>query len=126
MNELLRKLKLLRNEDIIWLIYYFIVTFALISNRLEKNYLLNNENVQSRNTSRKINTTLLIIAFFIYLYFTVVAFQDIELLKQNSTKKEVRISYERLITNLIFLAGGIMAIIADFDDNTNDVVLDIL
>ncbi len=123
MNELLRKLKLLRNEDIIWLIYYFIVTFALISNRLEKNYLLNNENVQSRNTSRKINTTLLIIAFFIYLYFTVVAFQDIELLKQNSTKKEVRISYERLITNLIFLAGGIMAIIADFDDNTNDVDL---
>ena len=123
MNELLRKLKLLRNEDIIWLIYYFIVTFALISNRFEKNYIINNENIQSRNTSRKINTTLLIIAFFIYLYFTVVAFQDIELLKQNSTKKEVRISYERLITNLIFLAGGIMAIIADFDDNTNDVDL---
>lgn len=123
MNELLRKLKLLRNEDIIWLIYYFIVTFALISNRLEKNYLLNNENVQSRNTSRKINTTLLIIAFFIYLYFTVVAFQDIELLKQNSTKKEVRISYERLITNLIFLAGGILAIIADLDENTSDVDL---
>ncbi len=123
MNELLRKLKLLRNEDIIWLIYYFIVTFALISNRFEKNYIINNENIQSRNTSRKINTTLLIIAFFIYLYFTVVAFQDIELLKQNSTKKEVRISYERLITNLIFLAGGIMTIIADFDDNTNDVDL---
>ena len=34
MNDISRRLKRLRNEDIIWIIYFFIVVFALYSNKL--------------------------------------------------------------------------------------------
>ena len=35
-----KKLKRLKNEDIIWIIYFFIVVFALYSNKLDREYLL--------------------------------------------------------------------------------------
>ena len=40
MNDVEKKLKRLKNEDIIWIIYFFIVVFALYSNKLDRDYLL--------------------------------------------------------------------------------------
>ena len=44
MNDISGKLKRLRNEDIIWIIYFFIVVFALYSNKLDRDYLLKHDN----------------------------------------------------------------------------------
>jgi len=71
MDKLSRQLKLLKEEDFIWLIYYFIVTFALVANYFERNSILNN-NKESLKNAQKITTTILVVAFFIYLYFTLV------------------------------------------------------
>ena len=79
-NDFIRKLKLLREEDFIWLIYFFIVIFALIANAFEENYLFT-KNTRARNTGRKINIILLTVAFIIYFYYVVVAIDDINLLK---------------------------------------------
>ena len=119
MSEFTRKLKLLNEEDFIWLIYFFIITFALISNHNERNYLFTN-NEKSINNARKINTIILIVAFFIYLYFTLVSFNNLEILKRNSNKKEVKVAFERLIANILFLIGGAFAIYADYDSNTTN------
>ena len=40
MNDVEKKLKRLKNEDIIWIVYFFIVVFALYSNKLDRDYLL--------------------------------------------------------------------------------------
>lgn len=117
MEDFFRKLNLLKQEDFIWLIYFFIVTFAIISNKLERNYVITN-NQNALNKSKKINTTILIVAFFIYLYFVIVTIENFDILKRNSTKKEVKVAFERLIANILFLVAGAVAIYADFDSNT--------
>lgn len=117
MSELFRKLQLLKEEDFIWLIYYFIITFALVANELERRYLLDNKEPEI-NVAKKINSTILIIAFIIYLYFVVVTIQNFDILKKNGTRKEVRVAFERLIANIIFLVAGAIAIYADYDSNT--------
>ena len=117
MNDLQRKLKLLKEEDFIWLIYFFIIIFALISNNFERDSLIN-QNKTSSNNSKKINSTILIVAFLIYLYFVVVTIENFDLLKRNGSKKEVRVAFERLIANILFLVAGAIAIYADYDSNT--------
>ena len=116
-----RDLKLLKEEDIIWYIYYFIVTFALIANSFEEKYI-NTKNIKDRNNGRYINIILLIIAFIIYLYYTMIAIEDINLNKY-SNKKRQKVALERLITTLVFLVGGFLSIYTELDDNAGDVDL---
>ncbi len=121
MRDIPRDLKLLKEEDIIWYIYYFIVTFALIANSFEEKYIYTN-NKNYRNSGRKINITLLIIAFIIYFYYTIIAIQDLDLATNNTPKRQ-RIATERLITTLVFLVGGALSLYTELDDNAGDVDL---
>jgi len=116
MDDLLRKLRLIKEEDFIWIIYFFIITFAIISNYLERDSLIN-KNQQSSQKSQKINTTILIVAFIIYLYFAIATIDNFDLLVGNGTKKEIRVANERLIANLLFVAAGAVALYAAFDNN---------
>ena len=68
MNDISKKLKRLRNEDFIWIVYFFIVVFALYSNKLDRDYLLKKDN-EAYKREKYINITIFFIAFFIYLYF---------------------------------------------------------
>lgn len=122
MKDLNNELNLLQNEDFIWLIYFFIVIFALIANKLERSYIYNN-NIKDQQLAQKITTTILIVAFFIYLYFVLVNYKNLEFIKKNSNNKDVRVAFERLITAIIFLVGGAFAIYADFDANSSNVDL---
>lgn len=117
MNDLQRKLRLLKEEDFIWLIYFFIIIFALISNNFERDSLCN-QNKTSSNSAKKINSTILIVAFLIYLYFVLATIENFDLLKRNGSRKEVRVAFERLIANILFLVAGAIAIYADYDSNT--------
>lgn len=122
MDDFKRKLDLITTEDFIWLIYFFIIIFSLIANAYEESYLFTN-NKKDRDTGRKINITLLVVAFFIYLYFVIVAIQDIDLLRTNNNPRKKRIAMERLITTLVFLVGGALSIYAELDDNQGDIDL---
>lgn len=125
MDRFNRQLQQLKEEDFIWLIYFFIVIFALIANKYEHNYLIT-KNKCSQKNAQKITTTILVVAFFIYLYFTLTAFDNLEFLKRNGTNKEVRISFERLIANILFLVAGAIAIYADYDSNSTGIDIGIL
>lgn len=120
MDKFNRQLKQLREEDFIWLIYFFIVIFALIANRFEQNYLYT-QNKTNQEYASKITTTILIVAFFIYLYFTLVSFDNLEYLKRNGNNKDVKVAFERLLANILFLVGGAVAIYADYDSNSSNI-----
>lgn len=117
MNNIERKLKLLKEEDFIWLIYFFIIIFAIISNKNERLSLLFNNSNNSK-TAKIINSIILIIAFSIYLYFVIVTIENFDLLKKSGSDKDVRVAFERLIANILFLVAGAIAIYADWDSNT--------
>jgi len=125
MDRFNRQLQQLKGEDFIWLIYFFIVIFALIANRFEYNFLITQNKINQRN-AQKITTTILVVAFFIYLYFTLIAFDNLEFLKRNGNKKEVKVAFERLIANILFLVAGAIAIYADYDSNSENIDLGII
>ncbi len=121
MEDKLRNWRLLKEEDIIWYIYFFIVTFALIANSFEEKFIKTN-NKQYQQAGRKINITLLVIAFIIYLYYVMIAIEDVNINKTRDLKRQ-RVSMERLITTLVFLVGGALSIYTELDDNAGDVDL---
>ena len=68
MKDISENLKELEIEDFIWIISLFSACFALLSNKLEKDYLYTH-NLSKEKEYKTINIALLVIAFFIYLYF---------------------------------------------------------
>ena len=125
MDNFLSKLNLLKKEDFIWLVYYFVITASIVSNSFERHFIITN-NKNSLNKVKKINTTILIIAFLIYLYFVTITIENFDLLKENGTNKDIRIANERLIANILFLVAGAYAIYVDYDSNNPNTGIGIL
>ena len=98
-------LKRLKNEDFIWIIYFFIAAFAIFSNKLERDYVLNNSNVAYKK-SKTINIILFLVAFFTYLYFVLLFTQDLNNMEKNFNNEKYRNTFLQLIAALLFLIGG--------------------
>lgn len=111
------KLSRLNREDFIWIIYLFIALFALLSDKYERDYLLHN-NLVSHKKFKTINITILIVAFFIYLYFVLINYEDIKSLRCNITKKEVITHHASLVAALLFLVGGLISIWVEINRDT--------
>lgn len=112
-RELLKKLELIKQEDFIWIIYFFIIIFALISNFYERIFLLDKDPIAKRKFST-INTTILIVAFFIYLYNVIISYDDLKSGRQNI------LSFLRVVASLLFLVAGVIFIYIDFKSNTTE------
>lgn len=119
MNDLNKKLKRLRNEDIIWIIYFFIIVFALYSNSLDRDFLLN-KNKFAYKKEKYINIAIFFIAFFIYLYFVLLLTEDLSNMEKNFNNEKYRSTFIQLIAALLFLIGGSIYLINEIvrkDDN---------
>ncbi len=115
------RLKRLKEEDLIWLVYFFIVTFAIISNYYERQYVINNNKV-AKKKFKNINTTIFIVAFFIYLYYFITA--DIDLNK--STRKSYYDNYLRYFGALLFFVAGAIYLYVDYHSNIEEVNVGII
>ena len=108
--DVFARLKRLKNEDFIWIIYFFIAAFAIFSNKLEREYILNNNNVAYKK-SKTINIILFLVAFFIYLYFVLLFTQDLNNMGKNFNNEKYRNTFLQLIAALLFLIGGIIYLV---------------
>ena len=105
MNDISKKLKRLRNEDFIWIVYFFIVVFALYSNKLDRDYILKKDN-EAYKREKYINITIFFIAFFIYLYFLLLLTEDLGSMEKNFNDPVYRSTFIQLIAAILFLIGG--------------------
>ena len=114
-----QKLRETAIEDIIWIVYLFIIGDNLYSNYLERDYI-KNHNIQSRDLFRNINKYVLIVAFIIYLYFVYQSYESIKTLKSNASNKKVFLTNLTLISAILFLIAGALNIFIQnnsvFDD----------
>lgn len=92
-------------ENIIWIIYIFIIGFNLYSNKLEKEYTLTGNKI-SKEKFKKINKTVLTIILIIYIYFVYISYQDLI----SSNKKEKKYEYLAFISSILFLIGGTISL----------------
>lgn len=121
MNDINKKLKRLKNEDFIWIIYFFIVVFALYSNKLDRDFLLKKDN-EAYKREKYINITIFFIAFFIYLYFLLLLTEDLGSMEKNFNDPAYRSTFIQLIAAILFLIGGAIYLINEItrkDDALN-------
>lgn len=102
MKDISENLKELEIEDFIWIISLFSACFALLSNKLEKDYLYTH-NLSKEKEYKTINIALLVIAFFIYLYFMMLNYKRIK----NSTYQSFK---QMRINNANFLAATLIVL----------------
>lgn len=116
-NNINEKLRLLKNEDLIWVVYIFIAIAALFSNYYEKNTIL----FKNKNAYKKyktINVCILTIAFFIYLYFVLIIYKNIDEMKNDFKKNQQNIF--KLIGALLFLVGGLIYLLVELQSGELD------
>lgn len=108
MKDISENLKELEIEDFIWLISLFSACFALLSNKLERDYLYTH-NLSKEKEYKTINITLLVIAFFIYLYFMMLNYKRIKN-STNQSFKQMRINNANFIAATLIVLATIIYI----------------
>ena len=111
------RLKQIKIEDFIWIIYLGIIFLSFYSNSLEKKYYLFNDTI-SKEKYRKIIIFIFSILIIVYYYFLNSSINDILNLDACATEKEKFLKYASFIGSLfIFISGIIFLYIAFVDDD---------
>jgi len=116
-KEINNKLKQIKIEDYIWIIYIGIIILSFYSNSLEADYYINS-NLESKEKYR--NTIILIftVLIFVYIYFLKSSIDDINNLKPwDSYEKKKLVTLSFIASLLIAVSGFIFLYIALRDDN---------
>ena len=111
-DKLNNKLKQLKYEDYIWIVYIGIIILSWYSNYLEKNYYVYND-INSKDKYQKIMIFIFIILTIVYAYFLKGAWDDYkDLSPYDSNKKRRLITLSFIAALLIFISGIIFVYIA--------------
>lgn len=119
-EEVKKRLKTLKIEDIIWVIYIGIIIASWYSNNLERDYFINGNN-QSKAKYRKIIITIFIILIICYLYFLNDSYQDIKNLKNNETTTKKNLAYLSFIGSLLVAISGFIFLYIAIKDEKLDI-----
>ena len=117
MDDINNKLKEIRNEDIIWIIYLGIIALSFYSNYLEKDYLIN-KNIPSKDKYQKIMIFIFAVLLIVYLYFLKDSLDSFNDLKEtDSDEKKTLVTLALVASVLIFISGAIFLYVAVKNDN---------
>ena len=121
-NELNNKLKELNIEDFIWVIYIGIILLSWYSNKLERKYYINNDNI-SKEEYRKIIIFIFSILIIVYLYFLKGSYNDIMNIKITDSNKKKELLYLSFIASLLIAISGIIFLYIAINDEDLNVEL---
>jgi len=117
-NNISKRLKQINIENNIWLIYLIIIGLSFYSNKLEKDYFINKNNI-SKETYRKINTIIFIVLILVYSYFEEDAIESF-FNNQNKTSKQKKYDLLMLIASTAILVSGFIFLYIILDDKNLD------
>lgn len=117
MNEDLSRLKGIKIENYIWIIYIGIIVLSWYANSKEKDFIIN-KNENSKKEYQALMILIFTILLFIYYYFTIDSYDDVKELTPLDSKKKIILRYASFVGSfLILISGIIFLIIAILDDN---------
>ena len=118
-NDVNSKLKQIKIEDFIWLVYIGIIFLSWYDNYLEKNYYLYND-LESKKKYRTVLIIIFTILLVVYAYFFKSSLDDYNNLnKYDSQKKKNLVTLSLLSSTFIFISGVIYLYIAYIDNELN-------
>ena len=120
MEDLNSKLKELKYEEIIWIIYIGIIIFSFVSNNYEKKYFLTKSNIYKKKYT---NTLIIIfsILIIVYLYFLKSSIDSIRNLKKDDSNLKKKLTYLSFIASLLIAISGFIYLYISFTDTNLDV-----
>lgn len=121
-NSLDDKLKQLKIEDFIWLIYIFIIFLSWYSNSLERKYFIYND-VESKDKYRKIIIFIFSILIIVYLYFLKDSYNDIQNLNKYDSLKTKRLIFLSFVASLLIVISGFIFLYIAVEDKDLNVEL---
>jgi len=113
------KLRQIRIEDYIWVIYIGIIALSYYSNYLEKKYYVSGD-LDSKYKYRNIMILIFSILIVVYFYFLYDSYKSFNDLKFSDSEKKKRLLYLSFLASLlIFISGIIFLYIAISDTDLN-------
>jgi hypothetical protein len=119
-DELNKKLKELKIEDYIWVIYIGIIFISWYSNSLERKYFIYND-LDSKDKYRKIIILIFSILVIVYIYFFQSSIDDIHFLKSTDSIKKVKLTELSAIGSLLIVISGLIFLYIAYTDQDIDV-----
>ena len=117
MNDIQDRIKTIKIENYIWIIYIIIILLSWYANSKEIKYILINDE-KSKKQYQNLLIFIFTILVIIYLYFTKEDYDDINKLSIYDSNKKVVLTYASYIGSVLILISGIIfLIIAITDDN---------
>ncbi len=118
-EKLNEKLKQLKIEDFIWIIYIGIIFMSWYANSLERKYFIYNE-IKSREKYKKMMILIFSILVIIYLYFFKDSYDSLKDIKPNDSCTKKNLTYMSYIGSLLIaISGFIFLYIAIKDEEIN-------
>ena len=122
-NETLNdKLKQLKIEDFIWLIYIFIIFMSWYSNTLERKFFIYND-IESKEKYRKIMIFIFSILIVVYLYFLKDSYSDLQNINNYDSPKTKSLVYLSFIASFLIVISGIIFLYIALEDRDLNVEL---
>jgi len=121
-NDITERLKELKIEDFIWVIYIGIIFLSWIANYLERKYFLFDD-LESKEKYRTIIIIIFSILVIVYYYFYKESLSDINKLREYDTDKKKILTIISSIASLLILISGIIFLIVAILDEDLDVEL---
>lgn len=116
-KETEERLKQIKTENYVWVIYIFLIILCFISNYYEKDYFITNNQI-SKEKYRNILIFIFSVALLVYTYFLYDSYKDYKNLSIYDNKKKKDFTKYSLIGSiLIFIAGAIFLYIAINDQD---------
>lgn len=116
------KLKQLKIENFIWIIYIGIIIMSWYANNLEKNYFLHN-NLESKEKYRKIMILIFTILLVVYLYFLKDSCDDIKNINDGDSDKKKNLMVLSFVASLLIVISGLIFLYIAYQDEELDVEL---
>lgn len=118
-DEVEDRLKQLKIEDFIWIIYLGIIFLSYYSNSLERKFFISDD-LDCKDKYRKIMIIIFLILLFVYFYFLKDSYNSIKDLNRFDSEKKKRLVYLSFLASLlIFISGLLFLYIAISDTDLN-------
>ena len=117
MEDNLDRLKEIKDENIVWIIYIGIIILSYYANYKEVKYILYNDE-KSRKKYQDTMILIFTILVIIYYYFTKHTYINIKKLNSRDSEKKITLTYASFIGTLLVLISGIIFLsIVILDEN---------
>ena len=123
MNEdISDRLKEIKIEDIVWIIYIGIIILSFYSNELEKNFFYTKNPIQ-KEKYRKILILIFSILLIVYLYFVKDSLDSVKKLSPHDSIQKQNLTYLALVASTLILISGVIFLYIAIKDENIDVEL---